>query len=74
MEYIYKISFYENNRCKNPYSNMYYLNPEHTKWAFNTNQIAKIFYIRVPTNSNEHLSAIHNSEISDNKNNNVQVD
>ena len=43
MEFIYKVSFYDNNRCKVSHTDMYYLNPIHTRWAFNTHQITKIF-------------------------------
>jgi len=46
---------------------MYYLNPIHTRWAFETYQIAKIFYIRVPKNSNEYESAVKNSMLMDNE-------
>jgi hypothetical protein len=42
---------------------MYYLKPEHTQWVFDRDVIAKIFYIRVPTDSNEYDSAVKNSMI-----------
>ena len=64
MEFIYKVSFYDNNRCKVSHTDMYYLNPIHTRWAFNTHQITKIFYVRVSKNSNEYDSAVKNSILS----------
>ena len=67
MEFIYKVSFYNNNRSKVSHTDMYYLNPIHTRWAFDTHQIAKIFYIRVPKNSNEYDSAVKNSILMDNE-------
>ena len=67
MEFIYKVSFYDNNRCKVSNSNMYYSKPEHTRWAFDSHQIVKIFYIRVSEDSNEYKSALHNSKLMDNK-------
>jgi len=67
MEYIYKVSFYDNNRCKNSHTDMYYLKAEHTRWAFNTHQIAKVFYICVSKKSNEYDSAAKNSMLMDNE-------
>jgi hypothetical protein len=65
MEYIYKIGFYETKRSRESHTNMYYLKPEHTHWAFNPYQITKIFYIRVPIGSNEYDSAVKNSMLMD---------
>jgi hypothetical protein len=63
MEYIYKIGFYETKRSRSSHTSMYYLKPEHTQWVFDRDVIAKIFYIRVPINSNEYDSALKNSMI-----------
>jgi hypothetical protein len=65
MEYIYRISFYDTKRSRSSHTDMYYLKPEHTQWAFNQYQITKIFYIKVPINSNEYDSAVKNSMIMD---------
>jgi hypothetical protein len=65
MEYIYRISFYDTKRSRTSHTDMYYLKPEHTQWAFNPYQITKIFYIKVPINSNEYDSAVKNSMIMD---------
>jgi hypothetical protein len=63
MEYIYKIGFYETERSRTSHTSMYYLKPEHTQWVFDRDVITKIFYIRVPINSNEYDSAVKNSMI-----------
>jgi len=63
MEYIYKIGFYETKRSRTSHTSMYYLKPEHTQWVFDRDVIAKIFYIRVPIDSNEYDSAVKNSMI-----------
>jgi len=68
MEFIYKVSFYNNNRCNVSHTDMYYINPIHTRWAFNSHQISKVFYICVSINSNEYNSAIKNSLLMDNEN------
>jgi len=47
---------------------MYYLKSEHTRWAFDSHQIVKIFYIRVSEDSNEYKSAKHNSMLVENEN------
>ena len=65
MEFIYKVSFYNNNRSKVSYADMYFLNPNHTKWAFDAHQITKIFYIRVSKLSNEYDSAVKSSMLAD---------
>ena len=67
MEYIYKIGFYETNRHRISHTDMYYLKPEHTQWAFNPYQITKIFYIQVPINSSEYEIAVKSSMLSDNE-------
>ena len=67
MEFIYKISFYNNNRCKVSHTNMYYLKAEHTRWAFDSHQIVKIFYIRVSKDSYEYKSAVNNSMLDENE-------
>jgi hypothetical protein len=46
---------------------MYYLNPIHTRWAFDTHQITKIFYICVSKESNEYDSAVKNSNLMENE-------
>ena len=47
----------------------YYLNPEHTDWAFNPNaqylQHFRVEYIRVPIDSEEYRSAFANSQLED---------
>jgi len=67
MEHIYEIGFYETKRSRISHTTMYYLKPEHTHWEFNTYQITKICYIKVPINSNEYESAVKNSMLMDTK-------
>ncbi len=67
MEYIYRISFYDTKRSRSSHTNMYYLKPEHTTWVFDRDVIAKIFYIKVPIDSNEYYCAVKSSEVMENK-------
>ena len=69
MEYIFKISFYDTRRCKTSHTDMYYLKPEHTQWAFNSYQITTVFYIKVSINSTEYKSAVKNSMLIETKTN-----
>lgn len=63
--YIYKVSFYESNRHSVSNADMYFLKPEHTRWAFDRCAIVKIFYIRVDINSSQYRSAVSNSKLHD---------
>jgi hypothetical protein len=58
--YIYKVSFYEDNYSNISDTDIYYLKAEHTQWAFNSNKSVKIFYIKVLNNSVEYKSAVNN--------------
>ena len=64
MKYIYKMSFYDSDRCIKPHTNMYYLKEEHTRWGHDRD-LCRIFVIKVNEDSNEYSSALHNSSIDE---------
>jgi hypothetical protein len=71
MKYVYNVRFYDDNTFKNSYADMYYLNPIDTEWVFDTTNITKVFYIRVPPNSKEYKRAMRNSKMP-NKNSKIK--
>jgi len=71
MKYIYKMSFYDNQRCIKSHTDMYFVKEEHTRWGHdfssfdNPREVCKIFVIEVDEDSNEYKSAVSNSRVSD---------
>ena len=73
MKYIYKMSWYDNQRCIKSNTDMYFAKEEHTRWGHNWSsvddprEVCKIFVIEVDEDSNEYKFAVTNSRIRDKK-------
>jgi len=67
IEFIYKLSWFKNNRCLNSHTDMYVLTSEETKWVFETEDWfldkVRVEYIMVKKNTRFHQSALSNHKI-----------
>lgn len=66
MEHIYRISWFNNARCRQSHTAMNYLKAEHTHWVHERcwfPEVVRVEYIAVDKDSNDYKSAVHNSLI-----------
>ena len=70
MKFIYKISWFETKRHTKSHTNMYFENPEHTKWVFETNDwfndLVKVEYIMVGEDTMFYKCAVESSNLHSN--------
>ena len=63
--YIYKMSEFRTKRHKNPFRVMYYLNPTHGHWVFETREwfddLVRIEYIKVSKIDKSYVMAFQNN-------------
>lgn len=62
--FIYRISWFETKKHIISHTDMYYLNPEDTYWAFEgdwDDEVFRVEYICVSKDSKEYESAVNNS-------------